>query len=101
LLASALNVRYRDINFIVQSILVVWFYMTPVVYTLSMVPYKYYWLWRFNPMTSVLQFMQYGFLDKPLPGVAMISVNIFLIICIFITGLLVFRKESVNFADWL
>jgi ABC-2 type transport system permease protein len=101
LLTSALNVRYRDINFFVQSLLMVWFYLNPIVYTLSMIPYKYYWLWRFNPMTSILQLLQYGFLDKPLPGVAMITINSLLIMLIFVIGVLVFGKESKNFDDWL
>jgi len=79
----------------------VWFYLNPIVYTLSMIPYKYYWLWRFNPMTSILQLLQYGFLDKPLPGVAMITINSLLIMLIFVIGVLVFGKESKNFDDWL
>jgi ABC-2 type transport system permease protein len=101
LLASALNVRYRDVNFFVQSALIVWFYVTPIVYTLSMIPYRYYWLWRFNPMTSVLQLMQHGYLNKPLPGPGMLSINTVLILFTFILGIFVFEKESKSFDDWL
>lgn len=101
LLTSALNVRYRDVSFFVQAILLIWFYLNPIVYTLSMIPYQYYWLWRFNPMTSILQFMQHGFLGKPLPGIAMVSINISLIVVIFIIGISIFKKESKNFDDWL
>lgn len=101
LLTSALDVRYRDINFMIQSILSIWFYLSPIVYTLSMVPYKYYWLWRINPMTSILQFLQHGFLNKPLPGYAMITTNVCLIILIFVLGVFIFRREAKNFDDWL
>jgi len=101
LLTSALNVRFRDINFFVQALLIVWFYATPVIYPLSMIPYKFYWLWRINPMTSILQFFQHGFLGKPLPGMGMISVNILLIVFVFIIGIKVFDKESKNFDDWI
>lgn len=101
LLTSALNVRFRDINFFVQAILMVWFYATPVIYPLSMIPYKFYWLWRINPMTSILQFFQHGFLGKPLPGIGMISVNFLLIVLVFIVGIRVFDKESKNFDDWI
>lgn len=101
LLTSALNVRFRDINFFVQAFLIIWFYLNPIVYTLSMVPYKYYWLWRLNPFTSILQFLQHGFLGKPLPGIAMVSVNSLIIVAIFILGIRVFEKESKNFDDWI
>lgn len=101
LLTSALNVRFRDINFLVQALLIVWFYVTPIIYTLSMIPYKYYWLWRFNPLTSILQLMQHGFLGKPLPGIAMFSINLVLILLVFVLGIIVFRNESNNFDDWI
>ena len=101
LLTSALNVRFRDVNFFVQAVLLVWFYVTPIIYTLTMIPYKFYWLWRFNPMTSILQLMQHGFLGKPLPGIAMFSINLVLILLIFVLGIIVFKNESKNFDDWI
>jgi ABC-type polysaccharide/polyol phosphate export permease len=101
LLTSALNVRYRDINFFVQALLTIWFYLNPIVYTLSMIPYKYYWFWRLNPITSILQFLQHGFLNKPLPGVAMILSNTFITLAIFFIGIYVFERESKYFDDWL
>lgn len=101
LLSSALNARFRDVNFFVQAFIMFWFYATPIIYPLSVVPYQYYWLWRFNPMTSVLQLLQHGFLDMPLPGVAMISINSVIILTILIIGIIVFRKEGKNFDDWV
>jgi ABC-type polysaccharide/polyol phosphate export permease len=101
LLSSALNVRFRDINFFVQAFLMFWFYATPIIYPLSIIPYRYYWLWRFNPMTSILQLLQHGFLNMSLPGTAMITINFTIIITIFVAGIIVFRKESKNFDDWV
>ena len=101
LLTSALNVRFRDVNFLVQAGLIVWFYVTPIIYTLSMIPYQFYWLWRLNPMTSILQLLQHGFLGKPLPGIGMLSANTAMIISIFVLGVNVFKRESKNFDDWV
>ena len=101
LLTSALNVRFRDVNFLVQAGLIVWFYVTPIIYTLSMIPYQFYWLWRLNPMTSILQLLQHGFLGKPLPGIGMLSTNTAMIISIFVLGVNVFKRESKNFDDWV
>lgn len=101
LLTSALNVRFRDINFFVQAILIIWFYATPIVYSLAQIPNRLLWLWRFNPLTSIVQLMQHAFLDAALPGPAMLASNITVIIIISALGMLVFRDESKNFDDWL
>jgi ABC-type polysaccharide/polyol phosphate export permease len=101
LFTSALNVRFRDVNFFVQAYLTFWFYATPIVYPLSIVPYQYYWLWRFNPLTSVLQLLQHGFLNMPPPGIAMILMNTTIIVVLLVTGIIVFKKESKNFDDWI
>jgi ABC-2 type transport system permease protein len=101
LLTSALDVRFRDVNFFVQALLIVWFYATPIVYMLSSVPYKYYWLWRINPMTSIIQLFQYAFLNAPPPGIGMITINASINVVIFTLGVFIFRKESDNFDDWV
>jgi len=101
LFTSALNVKYRDVNFFVQALLIIWFYATPIIYPLSIIPYKFYWFWRFNPLTSVFQFFQYALLDKPLPGIGMITMNILVIVVVSLLGIYVFQKESRNFDDWI
>ncbi len=101
LLTSALNVRYRDVNFIVQAILIMWFYATPIIYDLSMIPSNFYWIWKFNPMTSILQLLQHGFLNMQLPEFGVLSFNIVIIFTIFLLGITAFNKESKNFDDWL
>jgi len=100
-LTSALNVRFRDINFFVQALLIIWFYATPIVYSFSVIPYKFIWLWRLNPLTSVVQLLQHAFINASLPGPAMLSANILTTIVVCILGISVFRKESKNFDDWV
>ncbi len=101
LLTSALNVRFRDINFFVQAIMIICFYATPIIYSFSVIPYKYIWLWRLNPMVSILQLFQNAFIQYPLPGWGMISINLSLILITLLLGISVFRRESKNFDDWV
>jgi ABC-2 type transport system permease protein len=101
LLTSALNVRFRDISFFVQAGLIVWFYLTPIVYSIYSVPYNLIWVWRLNPMTSVVQFFQHFFVDFPLPGIGMISANVVISVLIFILSITIFHIESKFFDDWL
>lgn len=101
LLTASLNVRFRDVNFFVQALLLIWFYATPVIYSLSQMPRHLLFLWRFNPMTAILQLFQYALVDAPAPGPAMLASNTFTIALTALLGILVFRHESRSFDDWL
>lgn len=101
LLTSALNVRFRDIAFFVQAVLIVWFYASPIIYSLTMIPRHILWLWRFNPLTSVLQLLQQALLGLPGPGPGMLISNISVIGFVAVLGIIIFRRESKYFDDWL
>ncbi|MEK7166144.1 MAG: ABC transporter permease [Patescibacteria group bacterium] len=101
LFSAALNVRFRDVNFFVQALLMVWFYATPIVYSISVVPYDLMWLWRINPMTSIMQLFQYVFASAPPPGVGMLAINGSINLLFLVLGIFIFKKESKNFDDWV
>lgn len=101
LLTSALNVRFRDISFFIQALLIPWFYATPVVYSIEVIPYKLMWLWRINPMTSITQLFQYIFAGAHPPGWGMLGYNGIIILLVTVLGVYLFQKESKNFDDWV
>lgn len=101
LLTCALNVKFRDISFFVQAILIIWFYACPIIYTINYVPYKMMWIWRLNPLTAIIQMLHNALLNFPAPGIGMLLANIIEILLFVICGIIVFRKESKNFDDWL
>ena len=101
LLTCALNVRFRDINFFVQALLILWFYATPIVYTLGLIPRSAYLLWRLNPLTAIFQLFQYALLGSAPPGLLVLSSNLISTTLIIVLGILVFQKESKNFDDWV
>jgi ABC-2 type transport system permease protein len=62
LLASALNVRYRDVQHLLEIALLAWFWLTPIVYPVTVVRDQLagaglLWMFKFymaNPMTAVV-----------------------------------------------
>ncbi len=48
------NVFYRDVAHIVQIVLNLWFYMTPIIYTADAFPHRLRWIFKLNPMVYVL-----------------------------------------------
>ncbi|MBE0069260.1 ABC transporter permease [Thermoanaerobacterium thermosaccharolyticum] len=53
-LFSALNVYFRDLEHILGIVTMAWFYLTPIIYPINMVPIKYTKLFFINPMTSII-----------------------------------------------
>lgn len=101
LMASALNVRFRDINFLTQALLVVWFYATPIVYPLSVVPAQYAFFWYLNPLTVIVQLFSHALIGYPLPEVGLVVSNGLLTVVLLILGISIFHTESKNFDDWV
>ncbi|MEM4402526.1 MAG: ABC transporter permease [Candidatus Caldarchaeum sp.] len=51
---SAMTVSYRDVKYLTEVTLMILFWMTPVIYHLSMVPEPVRWLFELNPMTAYI-----------------------------------------------
>lgn len=54
LLLSSLNVRYRDITHFVEILFMAWIYLTPIIYSMSLIPERFRIFILLNPMTLVV-----------------------------------------------
>lgn len=100
LLFSSLNVKWRDINFGVQAIMPLWFYATPVVYTLDLLPK---WIERIiylNPMTAILSLFRWSIFGMAISWEPIV-ISLIMTLVIFVAGVAVFKKESPFFDDWI
>lgn len=103
---AALNVRYRDVNVLVPFLLQVWFYATPVIYPITIIPEKYRFIFAMNPMTGVILGFRWALFGEQLMGseqteVAIASIIISLLVTFFvlILGWFYFRRSEQLFAD--
>lgn len=101
LLTSSLNVRYRDVNFFVQAVLPLWFYATPIIYALSLLPQRLYLFLYLNPMVGIVETTRWIMLKEKLPELPLICVNLFITFLFLVLGILVFRNQSTHFDDWV
>jgi lipopolysaccharide transport system permease protein len=100
---SALNVRYRDVNYLVPFLLQIWLYLTPVLYGSSLIPQPFRILLALNPMTGVVEGFRWALLgghlaDARPPG-ALFAVSIAITLAVLISGLAFFRRTERTFAD--
>lgn len=100
---SALNVRYRDIGYLVPFLIQVWMYLTPVIYPSSLIPERFRFLMALNPMTCVIEGFRWALLGpelgSALPPIPVMIVSILVTLTVFISGLLYFRHTERTFAD--
>jgi lipopolysaccharide transport system permease protein len=100
---SALNVRYRDINYLVPYLIQIWMYLTPVIYSVTLIPEQYQFLMALNPMTAVVGGFRWALLGSYLADAqAPVDVIIFsflLSLLVLITGAVFFRRTERTFAD--
>ncbi len=95
---SAINVRYRDVRYIVPFIIQIWLFATPVVYPSSLLEEPWRTLYGLNPMVGVVEGFRWALLNGNAPG-PMLWLSIIVSLGIFISGLLYFRKMETTFAD--
>ncbi|MCJ7658271.1 MAG: ABC transporter permease, partial [Anaerolineales bacterium] len=66
---SALNVKYRDINYVIPFLTQFWLFITPIAYPSSIVPEQWRWLYALNPMTGVVEGFRWALLGvETAPG---------------------------------
>jgi lipopolysaccharide transport system permease protein len=96
---SALNVRYRDVGYAVPFIIQIWMFLSPVVYSVNMIPEKWRLLYGLNPMVGVIEGFRWALLGKASPDFSMMAVSAVTVGLILFGGLIFFRKMEQTFAD--
>jgi lipopolysaccharide transport system permease protein len=99
LTAAALMVRYRDISHIIPTFLQLGMYVSPVAWSTLVVPEKYRWVFRVNPLTGPLESFRWSLLGEgsvPWPALAYSTAIAALV---FWVGAIVFKREERDFAD--
>lgn len=96
---SALNVRYRDVRYVVPFLTQLWFYATPIAYTSSLIPEKWRWIYSLNPMTGVVEGFRWGVLGKSVLDPFSVLISVVAVFAILISGLIYFKHMEDVFAD--
>lgn len=95
---SALNARYRDIQYVVPFMIQIWMYASPVVYASSMIPAKYQFLYWLNPMAGVIEGFRWTLLGTNAPGMVIIA-SVIVSLALLVSGAFYFRRMEKTFAD--
>jgi len=95
---SALNVKYRDVRYLVPFLVQFWMFASPIVYSSSLVPVRWRTLYALNPMVGVVDGFRWCFLGTAAPG-PVIAASALATLALFVGGAFYFRKMEAQFAD--
>ncbi|HYI53839.1 MAG TPA: ABC transporter permease [Microlunatus sp.] len=95
---SALNVRYRDVQNAIGTVLQVWLFASPVAYPSTLLSGWQELVLALNPMTGVIGLTRWSLLGAPWPGWSL-AVSVAVVLTLLATGILYFRRTERSFAD--
>jgi ABC-2 type transport system permease protein len=100
-LTATLNVKNRDTAFVVKFLLMLWFYLTPIVYLLDFIPAKLRLFFQLNPLTGIVEVFRSLFL-----GFQLTDFKLFLIVFVLSSifsylSFLFFKSREKYFDDYL
>ncbi len=98
LLISTVAVFFVDFVYIFNVLLSVWFYLTPIIYPLSILPERFLTLFRLNPLVHLLQIFRLLIYDGKMPSSTLWGLAFLLSLVTLLTGWIIFTRKVDEFA---
>jgi ABC-type polysaccharide/polyol phosphate export permease len=96
---AAANLIYRDIQFLLNMLLLLWMYVTPIIYPADLVPEKYRILFQLNPMAVIINAYRQVILGGGAPKYSSLLIALIVSSATLLVGLSYFKSREKIFAD--
>jgi lipopolysaccharide transport system permease protein len=96
---SAINVKYRDVNYALPFLTQFWLFITPVAYSASVISDKWQLVYSLNPMAGVVNGFRWALLGSGSGPDAALWVSAGISLLVLVSGLFYFRNMERTFAD--
>jgi lipopolysaccharide transport system permease protein len=96
---AAMNVKYRDVRYIVPVLVQFGLFVSPVAYPSRLVPERWRALYALNPIAGVIEGFRWALLGTDTAPGPLIAVSSVAAVVLLVTGLFYFRHTEKTFAD--
>jgi lipopolysaccharide transport system permease protein len=96
---AALNVRYRDIRYVVPFLTQLWMFATPVAYPSSLLGHAWRALYGLNPMAGAIEGIRWALLGTSTAPGAMLAASSAMALALLLSGAHYFARVEKSFAD--
>ena len=97
---SALNVKYRDVAAIIPFIVQIGMFATPIYYPSSLIPEKWQWAIKLNPLTGIIENIRASLLGRPFDWLAL-AISVVIAFVMLTSSAYFFRRMEKSFADFV
>jgi ABC-2 type transport system permease protein len=101
LLLSAITVYIQDIGHFVSIVLMLAFYATPIVYNSELLPDKFQWVIKLNPMAQVINAYRDSLYYQKMPDMHSLGILTIISLIALVVCYKIFKKLERNFAEEL
>lgn len=99
LFLSAINLFYRDVQYLFDLILNLWFYLTPIIYAVEFFPEKYRFVFKLNPMSVFINAYRQVLLGGNWPNWSSLAIGLTVSLTVYLIAFWIFKKLEGTFAD--
>jgi lipopolysaccharide transport system permease protein len=99
ILLSSINIKYRDVRYIVPFFIQLLIYLSPVIYPTSILKESNRLIMALNPMTGVIEAVRSTISNTLVLDWTHLSISVIAAIILFLTGIIYFRNTEKFFAD--
>ena len=92
LIFSVVNVRYRDVPYVIPFLVQIWFYSSGVIYPIDSLRPMWQWILSLNPMTGVITGFRWALVGTPAPQAGQFALSVGVGVLLLLAGLTVFRN---------
>ncbi len=96
---AALNLYFHDVRYLVGVVLLAWFYMTPILYPVDIVPERFKIIFDLNPLALVVNAYRRVLLLETSPGLDRLLLGFAAAFLTFVIGYYIFKRMEAGFAD--
>jgi len=98
MLFAALNVKYRDMRFVLPFLIQLWLFVSAVIVPMSVLPQKWRWAIALNPMSGIIEGYRAALFGQPFDWKAL-GVAAAITCAVLVYSAYSFRRMEKNFAD--
>jgi lipopolysaccharide transport system permease protein len=98
LLISAMNVKYRDVGMALPVLIQLWMFVSPVLYSPTLIPAKLRFLYSLNPLVGIIDGFRAALFGRPFDLRALAISAVFTVVLLFLSAY-TFRRAEKHFAD--
>lgn len=96
---AAINVKYRDVRYVLPFLIQAWLYATPIAYSTSIVPEQWRVIYGLNPMVGIVEGFRWALLGQQISISSAVGASILIVLILFVVGLMNFQRMEKTFSD--